>query len=135
MTGDRVLHSDAWGEVIDRPAAQILEIRWFDETRHMSREGFNQWLTRFAAEVEATRRPRVLVDTAHFGLPAERMDGAWRDLHIVPRYNAAGVERFAFLVPPHAPPVGAPPVRQGPAEYLTAYFGARGEALAWLAGG
>lgn len=65
-------------------------------------------------------------------MPMEQMDGEWRDANIIPRYNAAGVQRFAFLMPDGMPAIGAPPVHEGPAEYPTAYFGTRRDAFAWL---
>ena len=60
------------------------------------------------------------------------MDGDWRDANIIPRYNAAGVKKFAFLMPAGMPAIGAPPAPEGPGEFPTAYFGTRAEARAWL---
>jgi len=36
-------------------------------------------------------------------------DGAWREIHIVPRYNAAGVKKFAFHFAAGMPLIGKPP--------------------------
>jgi hypothetical protein len=58
----------------------------------------------------------------------------WRDANIVPRYNAAGVKRFAFLFPEGMPAIGAPPAVEPPAAYPTGYFGTREDALFWLGG-
>ncbi|MFT4626735.1 MAG: hypothetical protein ACI8PZ_005413 [Myxococcota bacterium] len=128
----RVLHEDRWGAVIDRMTDGYLEIRWFDATSQMSVEDFQGWLTRFAEEVGANRRGGVLVDATRFRMPPENMDAAWRDEHIIPRYNAAGVRGFAFLMPDGMPAIGTPPASEGPAEFPTAYFGRREDALAWL---
>jgi hypothetical protein len=57
----------------------------------------------------------------------------WRDANIVPRYNAAGVKKFAFHMPAGMPAIGTAPSREGPADYPTAYFGRRQDALDWLA--
>ena len=100
----------------------------------MSGDEFNDWLSRFASEVERTGRSSVLVDALPFAMPMERIDVGWRDAHIIPRYNAAGVKRFAFLMPAGMPSVGAPATIEGPATYLTAYFGTRRAAMDWLAG-
>jgi hypothetical protein len=43
----------------------------------------------------------------------------WRDEHIIPRYNAAGVTRFAFLVPASTRTLSRPvelPLCGGPGE-------------------
>ena len=129
-----VAFTDEWGEVIDRPEHDTIEIRWFDATAAMSGTEFNGWLSRFAAEVERTGRSGVLVDGLAFAMPMERMDATWRDANIIPRYNAAGVKRFAFLMPAGMPAIGAPPAKDGPAAYPTAYFGTRASAMEWLAG-
>jgi hypothetical protein len=60
------------------------------------------------------------------------MDGPWRDVNIIPRYNAAGVTKFAFQMPPGMPMIGSPPAPEGPGRFPTAYFGRRQEALEWL---
>ena len=127
-----IAFTDDWGEVIERPEHDTIEIRWFDSTATMSGDEFNDWLSRFAAEVERTGRSRVLVDGLTFLMPMQLMDAGWRDAHIIPRYNAAGVERFAFLMPAGMPAIGAPPAMEGPATYPTAYFETRRSAMEWL---
>jgi hypothetical protein len=61
------------------------------------------------------------------------MDGGWRDANIIPRYNAAGVRRFAFVMPAGMPAIGAAPAPEGPGDFPTGYFGRREDAIAWLA--
>ena len=133
--GSHIVWEDQWGEIIDRPEADLIEIRWYDTTRDLDTHACNEWLSRFAGAVEQTRRSCILTDAISFRMPMERMDSAWRDAHIVPRYNAAGVKKFAFLMPEGMPAIGAPPTHEGPAEYLTAYFGTRDAALRWLVEG
>lgn len=128
------MFEDEWGEVIDRGDAGLIEIRWFDATETMSRDQFNAWLDNFAGLVEQARRPGILVDATAFRMSMENMDGKYRDDNIIPRYNAAGVQRFAFLMPEGMPAIGAPPAAEGPSEYLAAYFGRRARATAWLRG-
>ena len=60
------------------------------------------------------------------------MEMGWRDEHIIPRYNAAGVQKFAFVMPPGMPAIRAEPANEDPATFPTGYFGTRQEALAWL---
>ena len=124
------MYEDEYGAVIRR--AEFIEIRWYDTTSKITREGFNQWLDQFAGQVESSACTAVLVDAVQFRMDMANMDGAHRDSQVIPRYNAAGVRRFAFLMPTGMPSIGAAPSKEGPAEYLTAYFGTRAEAVVWL---
>ena len=133
MPGE-ILYEDRWGQIIDRPSAGYLEIRWYDATEGMTSEQLNEWLGVFAGHVEARRRAGVLVDSVQFRMPTDRLQRGWRDEHIVPRYNAAGVRRFAFVLPEGAPRAGSEPAREGPAQFLTAYFTRRELATGWLKG-
>lgn len=101
----------------------------------MTGQKFNGWLSTFAGCVEQQKRPGALVDSVQFRMPFDRMDGAWRDENIIPRYNAAGVRRFAFLMPAGMPAIGAEPTKEGPSGYPTAYFGSRADAVVWLGEG
>jgi hypothetical protein len=130
-----VVYNDAFGSVIDWAADDFVEIRWYDTTKDLSAEGFNDWLAAFAGEVERAGRSGVLVDATQFRMDMSAMDFAYRDANIIPRYNAAGVKRFAFLMPAGMLTVGAPPAPEGPATFPTGYFDSRPAALAWLAGG
>jgi hypothetical protein len=135
MTRTAVTHvyEDRFGEVIDHAHAGYLEIRWYDNTRDMSAAEFRDWLIAFAGEAERLRRPGVLVDGTSFLIDSAHVSLEWRDRHIVPRYNAAGVKKFAFHMPEGMPAIGAPPAVEGPASFPTAYFGRRQDALDWLA--
>jgi hypothetical protein len=97
----------------------------------MSAEQFRNWLTTFADSVERVRRPLVLSDGTQFMMNPANLDDEWRDANVTPRYNAAGVYRFAVLFPEGAPGIGAP---EGPATFPTAYFARRQDALNWLTG-
>ncbi|MCZ6892582.1 MAG: hypothetical protein O7H40_00870 [Gammaproteobacteria bacterium] len=125
---------DQYGDIIDRAEDGFIEIRWFDSTDAMSGEEFQSWLERFVLELERLERQRVLVDTTQFRMNPAQMNTDWRDQSIIPRYNAAGVERFAFHMPAGMPAIGAEPGPEGPAVFPTAYFGTRADALSWLRG-
>ena len=61
----------------------------------------------------------------------------WREENILPRYEAAGVSKFAFLVPPSFPGTvesGGKPIVEGRAAFPTAWFSTRERAYQWLAG-
>lgn len=125
-------YSDKWGECIVRPADNCSEIRWFDTTVDMSGDDFNRFLAAFAEVVERAGLAGALVDAVQFRMDMAKMSMGWRDEHIIPRYNAAGLKKFAFLMPAGMPAIGAPPTREGPADFPTAYFGSRLDALNWI---
>ena len=129
------VYEDRFGAVIDRADAGYVELRWYDTTEAMSAAEFQDWLAGFAGEVERRQRPGVLVDGTSFLMDPNNMDEPWRNEHIVPRYNAGGVRKFAFHMPDGMPAIGGSPEREGPADFLTAYFGHRQDALDWLASG
>ena len=128
-----IMWEDGYGEVIDRPHADLIEIRWYDTTSRLGAAEFQDWLTRFAGSVEEAGRTAILTDSTAFRMDIGNMSGDWRDANIIPRYNQAGVMKFAFVMPQGMPAVGAPPTHEGPATYLTAYFDSRQAALAWIA--
>jgi len=129
-----VVYEDRWGEVLDRPSLDLVELRWFDTTSAMSADEFKQSLQAFARCVEDCGRSRVLVDSTSFRMNPSNMDGPWRDAQIIPRYNAAGVSRFAFHMPEGMPLIGTPPAVEGPGRFPTGYFGYRQDAIGWLTG-
>ncbi len=134
MAEVRHTYSDSCGEVIDRPELDLVELRWHDATADMTAGQFQDWLAVFAGQLEQLGRPRVLVDATRFMMNRANMDDEWRDANIIPRYNAAGVRRFAFLYPDGVPVIGLPPGPMGPSRFPTGYFGRRQAALDWLCG-
>ena len=60
------VYEDRWGEVFDRPSADLIELRWFDTTANMSAHEFQDWLTKFAECVEKSGRSKVLIDSTTF---------------------------------------------------------------------
>lgn len=129
----RTLYEDDWGEVVDDPEADLIEIVWSETTAGMSGAEFNGWLDGLAGLVEKQGRHKVLVDSTLFLMDMLLMDRPWRDANIIPRYNEAGVTKFAFLMPEGMPLIGGEPAPDGPADFPTAYFASRDDALAWLA--
>jgi hypothetical protein len=127
-----VTYEDRFGSVIDHPDAAYLEIHWYDTTEAMSAAEFQDWLAGFDGEVERRRPAGVLVDSTNFRMDPANMNMAWRDENIVPRYNAGGVQKFAFHMPAGMPAIGAAPQPEGPATFPTAYFARRQVALDWL---
>lgn len=44
MADSKHMYEDEWGEIIDRPSSNLIELRWFDTTAAMSKEQFQQSL-------------------------------------------------------------------------------------------
>ena len=132
MARNSVLYSDQWGDIIDRSDDDCVEIRWFDISSGMDADDFNGFLLKYAECVEKSSRAGGLVDAVQFKMDMAKMHMGWRDEHIIPRYNAAGMKKFAFIMPAGMPAIGKPPEREGPADFPTAYFGTRYDALQWL---
>ena len=131
MANSELVYMDKWGQIIDY-AEGYVEIRWFDSTKDMTGSDFNTFLSKFADVVEARKRPGCLVDSTNFRMDFNLMEMGWRDKHIIPRYNAAKVKRFAFHMPEGMPAIGKPPEKEGPGEFPTGYFGTRNDAISWL---
>ncbi len=132
MPNLKIVYSDQWGDIIDREADDCVEVRWFDTSSAMGGEDFNAFLARYAEQVETCGRRHGLIDAVQFKMDMTRVVPGWRDEHITPRYNAAGLRKFAFVMPNGMPAIGAPPANEGTADFPTAYFGTRSEALAWF---
>lgn len=132
MANARYVYEDKWGGIIEHPSSGALEIRWYDATADMMADDFNAFLSEYAGQVEKTGRTAGLVDAVQFKMPVDRMSMGWRDENIVPRYNKAGMKKFAFVMPAGMPAIGNEPAPEGPADFPTAYFGTRASALSWL---
>lgn len=133
----RELAANEWGTVIYHPQWHTLELKWGQKTRSMSDEQFKKTL-QVMADLGLQVRPKYMViDTTEFFHTFGEGTLAWRDEHIVPLYNQAGVEKFAFLTTPATPGTvekGAQPVPDGPATFPTGWFETRERMYAWLTG-
>ena len=118
-----------WG-VIARDA-DLLELRWLPSTAQMTDGGFMATLCLFVWEAEKMRPRGLLIDAREFRHRFGDGIMAWRDAHIIPRYGASGVRKFAFLMPSSFPDAGREAI-EGPAVFPTKWFVNVDEARAWL---
>src|SRR2546428_13602403 len=119
MADSKHVYEDQWGEIIDRPSIGLVELRWFDTTAPMSKEQFQKWLSTFADQGAGAHRQHVLIDATSFRMNPAFMYGTCRDAKIIPRYNAAGVTRFAFHMPAGMPLIGKPPTAAAQGRFPT----------------
>jgi len=91
----------------------------------MTDDDFKASMQRYAQLADSHSTPHLLVDLTNFRHTPGKGMGPWRDEHIIPAYNAAGVRKFAFLCPPGAQGTveeGNRPAKEPPGEFQTAYF-------------
>jgi hypothetical protein len=124
-----------WGVVLGYEDWNALELKWLPSTREMKDDGFKETLVLFAAEGERAKPDYMIIDAVEFA--HELGDGVldWRDREIIPRYNAAGVKKFAFIWAEGMPGTvesGSTPAPEGPADFPTGWFTGRERAYKWL---
>ena len=125
------LYQDRFGLISYHDARNVLELRWFSETETMTDDDYMGWLERYAAAAEQYHITFALIDTRAFKHHPGAHTGPWRDEHIIPRYNRAGVKKFAFLLPAGAAPK-TEPMPEGPALFPTGYFDSREQIDRWF---
>jgi hypothetical protein len=126
-----------WGVVINHEKWRTLELNWLPSTTEMGDDGFKETLVLFAAEGERIKPGFMIIDATRFH--HQLGDGVlkWRDREIIPRYNSAGVKKFAFVWPEGMPGTvesGSTPAPEGPANFPTGWFTSRERAYQWLMG-
>lgn len=125
-----------WGVVLHHAQRRTLELEWLPTTPEMDDDGFKETLQLFAGAGERLKPAFMLIDANEFHHQFGEGVMEWRDQHIIPRYNAAGVTKFAFLVPAGTPgtvEAGGTPAAEGLANFPTGWFSSRDSANKWLA--
>jgi hypothetical protein len=132
------LAANEWGTIVYHPQWNTLELKWGKQTQSMSDDGFKDTLQILADHGLKFRPKYMIIDSTEFFHAVGEGTMAWRNEHIVPLYNRAGVEKFAFLVTDRAPGTvekGAEPAPDGPATFPTGWFETRERMYAWLTSG
>jgi hypothetical protein len=132
-----IVAKDQWGQLLFYDEWNCLELKWLPSTADATDTDLRATMAMFAEEA-VSRHPRTLiVDTTDFDHAWGDGMMEWRDAEIVPRYNEAGVRKFAFIANPHYPgptvEAGAVPAPDGPAKFPTGWFETRDAAYQWLA--
>jgi hypothetical protein len=124
-----------WGVIVYHPQWNTLELKWDQNTRTMTDGGFRETLQLLADQGLKVRPRHMIVDSTEFFHTPGASTMGWRDEQIVPLYNEAGVQKFAFLVTDRMPGTvekGAEPAPDGPANFPTGWFETRQRMYAWL---
>ena len=93
------LHDGSYLRILWDSKTRIIGIEWKDATATMTSEEFKTDLMLFATHAEVQRARGILVNVARFRHKIEPGVHQWRVKNISTRYSAAGVRRFAFLLP------------------------------------
>jgi hypothetical protein len=126
------LHDNTFLKILWNDKTRVIGIDWKEATSSMTDDDFKAELERFAGFVEANKAHGILVDVARFRHKNGPGVQEWRVKNISTRYSAAGVKRFAFLLPADA---SVPPMmnQSSPGEgFLTRGFNSADQAMAWL---
>ena len=128
-----------YGLVLEHRSPDYLELRWLPTTVSMTDGDWMTGLLILAPEAQARNAAAILIDATEFGHQFSDREGsmAWRDENVIPRYNLAGVKRFAFLMPsgypgPTAESGAEPRIDGQSAQFPTQWFLERANALAWV---
>jgi hypothetical protein len=125
-----------WASVLHHPNDRVLELRWLATDRPVTESAWKAVLALFASQAEQVRAPFLLIDAQQFrSEPLGDGVDRWREDFIIPRYGAAGTQKFALLAPAGAPATieaGGTEVVENSAIFPTAWFSERANAEAWF---
>ncbi|MCB9756651.1 MAG: hypothetical protein H6713_42585 [Myxococcales bacterium] len=117
------------------PGARVLTLRWRPSTATMSADEFREELLRFADATVEHRVQGALIDVRAFAHKPDSALAPWRAIHIIPRYNRAGIRRFAFLKSGDGLPPSKPASRPPQPAYEERWFNDEALARNWLSTG
>jgi len=121
-----ITEQDYW-QMTHRPADSAVLLRWTPATAAMTDDDFKDALEAFADLAEGRRARNLLVDVCNFRHQVGEALGGWRGEAIVPRYNQAGIRKFAYVVPGPGAPMGG-----AGEDFETRAFDSEAAALDWF---
>jgi hypothetical protein len=134
---EEIVAKDQWGQIVFYDEWNSLELKWLPSTADASDADTRATMEAFAQEAVKRHPSTLIVDTTEFRHAWAEGMMAWRDAEIIPRYNQAGVAKFAFIASQSYPgPTvedGAAPAPEGLARFPTGWFKTREAAYKWLA--
>jgi len=126
------LYRDQYGVITHDPERSVLELDWSEATGSMSDDDVKKWLERYGGLGEVHRPAHMLIDARRFRHRFGPELSSWREKHVIPRYNAAGVRKLAFLLPKEFVP-GTKPAPEAGAAFPTGYFATPEQVNEWFA--
>ena len=133
---EEIVAKDEWGHIVYYDEWNSLELRWLPSTAGATDADLKTTMEMFAQQAVDRRPNTLIVDTTEFFHAWGDGMMQWRDAEIIPRYNQAGVAKFAFIAnagfPGPTVEGGAEPATEGPATFPTGWFKTREAAYRWL---
>ncbi len=115
----------------------VLDFGWLATTESIDMDAFKEALQVYSDKAVENGIRACRVDLRNFrGQPSAEIE-PWRRREIIPKYNQAGVTRFAYLMLPDAE---LPPMSTGGddnaagEQFDTRFFSSEQDCMAWLAG-
>ena len=125
------LYRDEFGTINHDRERGLLVLDWSERTASMTDDDVKVWLERYTEFGEKHRPAFMLIDARRFRHRFGAELASWREKHIIPRYNAAGVRKLAFLLPKEFVPA-TEPVSETGATFLTGYFDYEEKVSEWF---
>jgi hypothetical protein len=125
------LYRGEFGTINHDQEPGVLELEWFESTASMTDDDVKLWLERYTQFGEQYRPAFMLIDARRFRHRFGAELASWREKHIIPRYNAAGVRKLAFLLPKEFVP-GTEPAPESGATFSTGYFDTPEKVSEWF---
>ena len=125
-----VLEENNYWAMSHNELARAIELDWKAGTSEMAAGDFQEALEHLAGHIRDHGATGTLIDVRSFQFSMTPELERWRVANIIPAYNAGGLRRFAYLLPPGAE------YRPGDggdgADFATEYFHDADAARAWL---
>ena len=119
-----------WSMVLDSESS-VIKLVWTARSSEMTDADFKEGVDHFTGFAEQHGATGLYVDVREFGHQMSAELGQWRAEKIVPRYNATGIKRFAYVLPTGAP-VNEPEQYESE-NFVTGFFSSPEAASVWLA--
>jgi hypothetical protein len=118
--------NELWAMEYNEEALSI-NLHW---TAGMTGQDFRTALEHFAQHAASKKAAGLRVNVTEFGFAMTPDLNEWRKKEILSQYAAAGVKRFAYVLP-SAAPLGEPQQYEGE-PLVTGYFHSDDDATEWL---
>jgi hypothetical protein len=116
--------------------ASLMSFVWTEKSAAMTVDDYKDAIREYARLALEYRVRCALVDLRKFRYRVEDADlpGSWWADEIVPLYNRAGLQKFAFVLPEgeQAPPDETPAKAEAGEKFVTKQFGSEQAAISWL---
>jgi hypothetical protein len=131
--GKSQLMQNPFLSIFHDPDSALVILVWSKETASMADTDFKEGLTRTAEFAEQYRPHGLLVNVENFKFGAAMGPelSQWRIENIIPRYNKAGLKKFAFVHGSGFPEKSGDGEKTAPEQFLTKHFASEERAKEW----